>query len=121
VEEVVRPVALALLVAGCGGGPVQGMPDLSKITGDLAGGGGDDLSQLAMGDLGCGGDLASATYPAGPYGSSEGDVFPSLVWEGYVDDAADAIANTKPYGAYSSEALRRSGRRYGLIHVSEYN
>jgi hypothetical protein len=65
------------------------------------------------------GDLATS-YPAGPYGNKVGDVIPPLVWEGYSDPLADAIATSKPYGPYSMDDLRRSGRPYAAIHVAEF-
>ena len=64
-------------------------------------------------------DLATG-YPPGPYGNKVGDTIPPLVWEGYVNDQADAVSTTKPYGPYSMDAMRRSGRAYGLVHVSEF-
>ena len=64
------------------------------------------------------GDLAGA-YPAGPYGYMVGDTITPLVWEGYRDDLADAIATTKTYGSYTMNDLRNSGRPYALLHVTE--
>jgi hypothetical protein len=110
----------AALLAGCGSSPA--MPDT-----DGGGGGGQDsgqdgppsiLTDLSM-NGGTDGPVAN-NYPAGPYGNKVGDVFPPLVWEGYVDDAADAIANTKPYVPYSADAARKSGRAYAMIHVAEF-
>jgi len=68
-------------------------------------------------------DAASAlgAYPAGPYGNAVGDVLTDLKLQGYVDDAADAIANTKPFvDSYSLEDVRASGAKYALVHVSEF-
>ncbi len=101
------PVLLAL---GCG-------DDSGPAGGDLAGG------DLASADLSTPGnvDLASAAYPAGPYGHDVGSVIPPLVWEGYADPAADALANTKPYGPYSMNDLRLSGKAYGIVHLSAFS
>lgn len=86
------------------------LADLSMSPRDLAGP--HDLVTPA-------GDLSSS-YPAGPYGNKVGDVIPPLAWEGYSDPLADAIATSKPYGAYSMDDLRRSGRPYAAIHVAEF-
>ena len=71
-------------------------------------------------DTATGTDAALGPYPAGPYGGKEGDTVANLQWEGYQDDAADVVASTKPYGKYSMDAARRSGRRYALLHVAEF-
>jgi hypothetical protein len=65
-------------------------------------------------------DAALGPYPAGPYGSKEGDVIANLSWMGYENDAADVVSNTKPYAPYSMDAVRRSGRSYALVHVSDF-
>jgi len=104
--------ALALLAAGCVGS-TGNTPRTDGAVDDLAASAGDFSTGPA--------DLSSASaYPSGPYGNAAGDTFPLLAWEGYVDDHADAIATSKPYGPYGSDALRRSGRPYALIHVSEF-
>lgn len=66
------------------------------------------------------GDTSLGAYPAGPYGNKEGSVIANLQWVGYVNDAADSLADTKPLGPYSMDAARRSGRRYALLHVAEF-
>jgi hypothetical protein len=63
---------------------------------------------------------ANAPYPAGPYGGKLGAVFPNLLWAGYVSDAADAVANTKPYGDYGIDIPRRACKGYALVHISEF-
>ena len=90
-------------------------PDLYGIAGDLASSPPRDLAAIS------GSDLAQAgPYPPGPYGNREGDRITNLEWIGYVNDAADAVSTTKPYVAYSMDAARKSGKRYALIHVSEF-
>jgi hypothetical protein len=86
-----------------------------------AGGGGGDLAGVP-GDFGGAHDLAQSagSYPAGPYGNTVGDTIAPLVWEGYVDDLADAVATSKPYGTYSMDQLRLSGKAYALVHVSDF-
>jgi hypothetical protein len=112
-----KTIALLLLCAsGCGGGECGSC----FPTRDIAAGAVD----LSFGDLSSGGDQAApladlaTSDPAGPYGSATGATFPLLAWQGYVDDAGDVIANTRPYVAYDSDSLRRSGRPYALVHLS---
>jgi hypothetical protein len=84
---------------------------------------------LAAGDLSATGELGSTDnrdlgispiYPAGPYGHAVGDTLPPLVWEGYADPLADAIATSKMYGSFSMNDLRLSGRAYAAVHVSQF-
>lgn len=67
-------------------------------------------------------DVGFGPYPPAPYGNKVGDVMANLVWEGYVNDLADAISNTKPYVASTSmDALRKKASKgYALVHVSEF-
>ncbi len=78
---------------------------------------------LVVGD-GPGGpaDLSTGpgAYPAGPYGNTVGAIFPPLVWEGYQDDAADAVATTKTFGPYTMDDVRKSGRAYAMVHISDF-
>ena len=62
----------------------------------------------------------TSPYPAGPYGNAKGDIVANMDLEGYVNLDADAISNTKPYVDTSLEALRRTGRCYAMVHVSEF-
>lgn len=60
-------------------------------------------------------------YPAGPYGVAVGNTFPNIQLQGYVNDSAVGLANTKPFVAlYTMDDLRVSGARYALIHNSEF-
>lgn len=102
---------LAALSTACGASPDN------TINGDLAG--------VIAADLSGGGspsDLSgmSGGYPAGPYGNTVGAIIPPLVWEGYVDPAADQIATNEPYGNYSMDDLRQSGKPYAIVHVSDF-
>lgn len=49
-----------------------------------------------------------------------GCVMPNMQWIGYVDDAADALATTKPYVPYSLDDVRKSGKRYAMINIAEF-
>jgi hypothetical protein len=63
-----------------------------------------------------------AGYPDGPYGTEVGDTFPYLMWQGYVSDNPDAaVATMGAFTAYSSDAMRTSGRTVALLHVSDFD
>ena len=117
-------IVLAGLSPACGGAPA--VEDASVPM---------DLVAPATGDLGVAvaldsswpedlaGDFAVdpyGPYPPGPYGAEVGDVIPPLEWEGYVVPHADVIADTTPYRRYTMDDLRRSGARYGFVHVAEF-
>jgi len=102
----VLALALSAAVAGCSASPAAddlGQADLSQSVADLSGA-----------------DLGQGQYPAGPYGRAVGDTFPLLAWEGYVNNAADAVSTTKPFGSYSSDDARKSGRAFMMVHVADY-
>jgi hypothetical protein len=93
---------------------------MTPATGDMAA---QPLADLATNtppaDL-AGADLAGGSYPAGPYGNTVGAIIPPLVWEGYNDPLANAVATTKTYGSYTMDDLRKSGRAFGMVHVSDF-
>src|SRR5438132_2420702 len=115
-----RRSLLLMFVAGCSVDQTAAKPgddlsvsslaDLSMISSlaDLAGAAARDLRQIA------------GAYPAGPYGNKVGDTFPPLTWEGYADPLADALATTKPFGPYTMDNVRLSGRAYAMLHISDY-
>lgn len=81
----------------------------------------NDLAMAnAPGDLAAADFTSAGSYPAGPYGNTVGATIPPLVWEGYPDPLADAVATTKTYGAYTMDDLRKSGRAFGMVHVSDF-
>jgi hypothetical protein len=108
----------AALLAACGGSASTthdlSLADLSP--GDAAHAPAGDAAAIDLGIA----DLATA-YPAGPYGNNVGDTIAPLVWEGYADPLANALAATEPYGTYSMDDLRRSGVPFGVVHVSEFS
>ena len=113
-----RLVTLAFLAAACG--PTNPASDLLLAFDDL---GTADLFGIDLYGADIPpppADLVPNVYPAGPYGNTVGDTFPPLAWEGYVVPAADVIANTKPFGAYSADDVRMSGKTYAMIHVSDF-
>ena len=66
------------------------------------------------------GDADLGPYPSGPYGNVVGSTFPNLQWVGHVDDAADVVATSEPFGPYSMDDVRHSGKAYAFVHVSEF-
>ena len=127
-----RTLALRLALwtlagAGCTG-EIKPLPGVTDGALDLAMGSAGDRA-LPPGDLAeapadlamvTPADLAPAGYPQGPYGSKVGETIWPLSWEGYVNDTAVGLADTRPYGPYSMDQLRRSVRAYALVHVSEF-
>lgn len=125
-------VASALLVGGvgCGSGNSAG-----SSGGGAAGAGGSAGTAGSAGAPGTGGAAGSAgaggaggtaactpapSYPAGPYGEAVGDTIADWHWKGYVNETAQGLANTHPFvNDYSMDDLRRSGRGYALVHLSE--
>jgi hypothetical protein len=88
-------------------------------TGGFVGNGGN-LPATGGAPPGTGGGTVGP-YPAGPYGVAVGNTFPNIELQGYVNDSAVGIANTKPFTAlYTMDNLRVSGARYALIHNSEF-
>jgi hypothetical protein len=96
-------------------GPGPGTAQDGSTTTPTDGGGQPPPTVTDAGDA----SVGIGPYPAGPYGTAKGDVIADLSWEGYVNDAADAVATTRPYGPYSLDALRHSGRRYALVNLAE--
>jgi hypothetical protein len=76
-------------------------------------------SNHASGGLAAGDGATADGYPSGPYGKTQGAVIPNMTWSGYVDDAADAVATTKPYVTYSLDDARRSGKEYAIVILAE--
>jgi hypothetical protein len=98
----------------------------------MAGSGSDDEGGTApTSDGGAKGDgeTVSAAYPSGPYctpaGSnghlSAGCVLPNVSWMGYADESGTALASTEPYAAYSLGDARKSGKRYAMVNVAEFD
>lgn len=82
--------------------------------GNAATGGAGAGAQGGSDSGGSGGSLGA--YPGGPYGVQEGDVMENLLWEGYVNEEAQALANTQPFVDYSMDAVRQSGKDLAFIH-----
>ena len=114
-----RTLLLGLMVAGCTAEKAATPPDdlATSLLADLSSAGSlPDLRSSALADL----RMVTGAYPSGPYGNKVGDTIPPLVWEGYNDPLADAVATTKTFGPYSMNDLRLSGRPYGVVHVAEF-
>ena len=67
---------------------------------------------------GTGGELGE--YPPEPYGRNVGDTFPNLAWQGYVNDTAVGLASAQPFVDYTMDDVRKSGKGYAIVHVSEF-
>ena len=59
-------------------------------------------------------------YPAGPYGNAVGDTIANLAWQGHVNLSAAVSSDTLPSSDYSTDDMRKSGKSYGLIHLSAF-
>lgn len=59
-------------------------------------------------------------YPEGPYGNAMGNVLQGLEWEGFDNPTGEGVSNTRPYGPLSLQDVRARGRRYAIVHVSEF-
>ena len=59
-------------------------------------------------------------YPEGPYGNAMGDVLQGLEWVGFDNPTGEGVSNTRPYGPLSLQDVRARGRRYAIVHVSEF-
>ena len=71
-------------------------------------------------DAGTDAPINYGPYPAGPYGNNVGDTIANLAWEGYVNVAAQVSSDTLPYVDYSTDEMRKSGKPFGLIHISAF-
>ncbi len=102
------------VATGGGGGTVTGGSG-GALTGGTAGVAGSTGTGAAAGAGGI-----AANYPPGPYGNNKGDTIADLKWEGYVNEVGDVRSDSKPYIDYGTDAMRKSGKRYGLIHISAF-
>ncbi len=99
-------------VGGSGGVGTGGVGTGGVGTGGVSSGG-------TAGTAGAGGSI-SEQYPDGPYGNDVGDTIANLAWEGHVNDTADVSSDQKPFVDYGTDGMRKSGRKYGLIHLSAF-
>ena len=97
--------------AGSAGGGAGG--------GTATGGSGGTVADAAMG--GSGGSTANLGYPAGPYGTSEGDVLADLELEGYLRDETTGFAYEASFGPIRFSDIRKSTQKsYAVFHVSGF-
>jgi hypothetical protein len=82
--------------------------------------GGSSSSSSGSGSGGQDGGIASS-YPPGPYGKTVGSVIENLKWIGYSDPAANTLATNEPYAAYSLDDARKSGMRYAMFNLGDFN
>lgn len=135
-RRIAGGLALAVALAGCGsddggggsGGAQSGGGSGGASSGGSTSGGSGGLASggTAGGGLDGGSDAPSdapidyGPYPAGPYGNQVGDTIANLAWEGYVNVSGAAASDTLPYVDYSTDEMRKSGKAYGLIHISAF-
>jgi hypothetical protein len=89
-------------------------------------------SSSGSGSSGTDGSTTTASYPSGPYCTAAGSsghlpvgcVLPNTSWIGYDDEAANALATTEPYAAYSLGTAfadaQKSGKRYAMLNLAEF-
>ncbi|MBL8679769.1 MAG: hypothetical protein JNK05_11415 [Myxococcales bacterium] len=63
-------------------------------------------------------DANVGPYPAGPYGNMEGQTLEDLQLQGYVNTDGTSPSTMLPFGPTSMQDLRRTGRRYALVHTA---
>jgi hypothetical protein len=81
----------------------------------------DDDASSGRGTGGAGGTGGQlGEYPPEPYGRNVGETFPNLAWQGYVNDTAVGLASTQPFVDYTMDDVRKSGKGYAIVHVSEF-
>jgi hypothetical protein len=104
---------------GSGGTPVSGGGTTSSGGTTASGSGGASTGGKAGTDADSG--AALGPYPSGPYGNKVGDILPNFPLQGYVNTKGDVISNTLPFvDSYSMDDVRRTGKPYVLIHVSDF-
>jgi hypothetical protein len=114
-----------------GGGSATGGTTSGGNGGTVTGGGSGGIAQGGSGGVTGGGTAGTTSgggsagvtwgpYPAGPYGHNVGDTIADLKWEGYVNETGAAQSDTLPYVDYGTDAMRKSGKAYGLIHLSAF-
>lgn len=121
-------LALALATAACGddrdeptgsagsGGTTATGSGTTTSTGTTTGTSSGTTTGGSGGTTGGGG--ADTGYPAPPYGNQVGEVMPLLLWEGYINPNADAVATTQPYVDWSTDDVRTSGVSHALVHLA---
>jgi hypothetical protein len=77
-------------------------------------------SDAAARDAGGATDADVGPYPAGPYGSAEGQTLEDLQLQGYVNAEGTQLSTALAFGPTSMQALRRTGRRFALVHTSAF-
>ncbi len=132
------PWAMTLLLLGCGGegstptvtdagGNVTDLPavdapalDVATVdapTEDVA----EDVTAVDAPDVMVVADAGSVgPYPEGPYGNAMGSVLQGLEWVGFDNPAGEGVSTARGYGPLSLQDVRARGRRYAIVHVSEF-
>ena len=64
-------------------------------------------------------DMVAPGYPAGPYGTSAGEVLENLTFKGYFSPTkTTGLAKELPFGDVSLNQLRTSGAQVALIQLA---
>lgn len=75
---------------------------------------------VGVGQLSGGSSLPNA-YPEGPYGEADpevGDTLEDLRFDGFISPVDGKLANRREVESTSFSELRKTGKRYAVIHVS---
>ncbi len=133
---LIRPAAIAVSVAitvfgafACGSSDDGGKVATGGSGGVVSGGGSGGIAQGGMAGFltggfagvssgGVAGAFNFGPYPPGPYGHDVDLTIADLAWEGYVNETGAVSSDQMPYVDYGTDAMRKSGKAYGLIHVS---
>jgi hypothetical protein len=121
-------LALQVSLGACGSDDASGNGGSGGLTqsggsgGLTAGAGGVATGGSAGAGLDAGTDapVDHGPYPAGPYGNAVGDTIANLAWQGHVNLTGAASSDALPTGDYSTDDMRKSGKAYGLIHLSAF-
>ncbi|MEZ4408582.1 MAG: hypothetical protein R3A52_19215 [Polyangiales bacterium] len=128
------PWAMAMLLLGCGGegstptvtdagSTVTDAPavDVATVDAPAVDVPTKDVAEDVAADVMVVADASGVgPYPEGPYGNAVGNVLQGLEWEGFDNPTGEGVSNTRPYGPLSMQDVRARGRRYAIVHVSEF-
>lgn len=104
-----------------GGAGMAGNATNAGSGGAATGGSGGDTAGGGAGGVSAGGAAGSTStsYPPGPYGKAVDTIFPNLSWQGYANYTFDAVSTTKTFGPLSMDDIRKNGKKWALVTLSE--
>ncbi len=104
---------------GSGGGSGGSSGATGGSAGSSTGGSAGSSSGGSAGSGTAGSAGLSAFYPDGPYGSEVGDTIANWEFEGYVNHTAAQVSTATPYlSAWTLDDLRKSGKKYAVLHIA---